>query len=172
MELLQSSLSWVWMETIAISSLFTMKTDVQHAWFQKRGTTWRVATTWVRRLKDRGWLGTQLCGPVKRSLDKLKMRKTLTTTIVLSDWLSNMVSLNPVILGVLRNKQNTLWRIRVSMRGTHYFFPRWLDPRYTDVLHNVVLPCHPSKCDFAGMTSDCAHKVKYCSPQSPQENDC
>lgn len=73
------------METIVISSLFTVKMNVQRARFQKIGTTWQIVDRGMPALRQTGWLGAQFHHPPEEEPGQNKNKKGVS--IVLSEGL-------------------------------------------------------------------------------------
>lgn len=100
------------METIAISSLLTIKMNVQHARFQKIGTTWRIIATegCPCGRRQAGW-GHGFAIQRKRGLAEFKIIKALA--MLLFSVTSCLIAINPEIsesslmAGVLRDKEDT-----------------------------------------------------------------
>lgn len=99
------------METIEISSLFTIKMNGQHASFQKIGTTWWIVVTegCPRRRRQAGW-GAWLCHRADEGSCRVKISKALMLLFSVTSCLAAVnpeVSESSVTAGASADKEDT-----------------------------------------------------------------
>lgn len=163
------SLNYVWMETIVISSLFTIKMRVQHARFHKIGTTWQIVLRDTQAGGDRLVRGTAL-PPSRRGTWPIKNETGFGNAIVLSDWLPTSCKSRYIIKSchtssVRRPGKHVMGRC-VWVRGTHYSFPEWLDLWHSEGF--TVWFCHVTSVNgtFREWPQSASHNAKCYSPQA------